>query len=479
MSLKECLNDYVKQFNYNDIEYVKTDISNDDALEFLLNEIPLIDIPDKDIERTYYFRYWVFRKHIKKTPFGYIITEFLPDVNWAGAYNSINCATPFHIAEGRWLKNSSCYIEEYIDFYLNGIGDAFSYSMPFVSAIYNYTQISGNTDFLAERYGIIREWFEKRLLKTKRYSGLYYSVDDRDGMEFSISGSGMRPTINSYIYADAIALSDIAKTINNYYDAKRYSEFAEELKSNILNFLWDGDFFITLPEFCLTSDGSVEKIVPEEKNVHELIGYIPFMYGIADKENNTAWEFLLNPKHFYTDYGLTTADQSHKKFMEKHNHECLWNGPIWPYATSQVLTALAKVKQDDKDFFICNNDYLSLLRSYAICHRRKLKDGITIDWVDENISPIDGSWLSRNILEKWGFPDEKGGIERGKDYNHSLFCDLVLSGLLGISVSEGKISVNSLIPDDWDYFRVENLNVQGKTYCITYTKNNGVTIEEN
>ena len=99
--------------------------------------------------------------------------------------------------------------------------------------------------------------------------------------------------------------------------------------------------------------------------------------------------------------------------------------------------------------------------------------------MDENISPIDGSWLSRNILENWGFPDEKGGIERGKDYNHSLFCDLVLSGLLGIAVSEGKIAVDPLIPDDWDYFKVENLSIQGKTYCITYTKDNGVTVEEN
>ena len=34
-------------------------------------------------------------------------------------------------------------------------------------------------------------------------NGLFYQIDDRDGMEFSAGGSGARPTINSYMYGDA------------------------------------------------------------------------------------------------------------------------------------------------------------------------------------------------------------------------------------------------------------------------------------
>lgn len=73
-------------------------------------------------------------------------------------------------------------------------------------------------------------------------------------------------------------------------------------------------------------------------------------------------------------------------------------------------------------------------------------------------------------MESWGWQAEKGGFERGKDYNHSLFCDLVLSGLFGIDVKDGNLSVNPLIPDSWEYFRVENLNVGGKRYRIIYDK---------
>lgn len=85
-------------------------------------EIPLVDLPDKTVERTYYFRWWTFRKHIRKTPVGYIITEFQPDVPWAGPYNSINCPTPFHLREGRWLKNSNVYLRDYAKFFLDGHG---------------------------------------------------------------------------------------------------------------------------------------------------------------------------------------------------------------------------------------------------------------------------------------------------------------------------------------------------------------------
>ena len=79
-------------------------IPNAAAWEFLKANIPLLDCPDKDIEEIYYFRWWTFRKAIKQTPDGFIITEFLPPVGWAGKHNSINCAAGHHLREGRWLN---------------------------------------------------------------------------------------------------------------------------------------------------------------------------------------------------------------------------------------------------------------------------------------------------------------------------------------------------------------------------------------
>ena len=98
------LKKYVEIFNENDEETVVNLIYNAHAYEWLKEEIPLFSCPDEEIERTYYFRWWTFRKHLKKTPEGYVVTEFLPKVNWSGKYNTINAPTAHHLCEGRWLK---------------------------------------------------------------------------------------------------------------------------------------------------------------------------------------------------------------------------------------------------------------------------------------------------------------------------------------------------------------------------------------
>ena len=71
------LKDYVTRFNADD-EEMFSNIKNKDAYAFLENNIPLFDCPDEDFRRTYYFRWWMYRKHVKKTEDGYVVTEFMP-----------------------------------------------------------------------------------------------------------------------------------------------------------------------------------------------------------------------------------------------------------------------------------------------------------------------------------------------------------------------------------------------------------------
>jgi hypothetical protein len=80
-------------FNVEDWELYPAAILNTKAWPFLRDNIPLFDCPDKSLDEIYYFRWWIYRKHIKQTPDGFIITEFLPDVRWAGKDDSINCVS--------------------------------------------------------------------------------------------------------------------------------------------------------------------------------------------------------------------------------------------------------------------------------------------------------------------------------------------------------------------------------------------------
>ena len=90
--------EYFRKFNSNDNETMKNYIPNDISEEFLIKNAPRLYCPDATIEETFAFRTWTMRKHIRKTPEGFVITEFLPDVSWAGKYNTINCPL-FHICE--------------------------------------------------------------------------------------------------------------------------------------------------------------------------------------------------------------------------------------------------------------------------------------------------------------------------------------------------------------------------------------------
>ena len=48
--------------------------------DWMAKNVPRFDCPDKEIEEIYHFRWWTFRKHVKETPDGFVITEFLPKV---------------------------------------------------------------------------------------------------------------------------------------------------------------------------------------------------------------------------------------------------------------------------------------------------------------------------------------------------------------------------------------------------------------
>ena len=59
---------YIDYFNDMEPEDVVNVIPNAESCSWIKNNAPLFECPDKDFERTYYFRWWTFRKHIKQTP---------------------------------------------------------------------------------------------------------------------------------------------------------------------------------------------------------------------------------------------------------------------------------------------------------------------------------------------------------------------------------------------------------------------------
>lgn len=473
---KQIISEYVKKFNQNDEELYIQDISNEQTEEWMMREVPYFESSHSLLEEAYYFRWWVFRKHIKTTPEGRIITEFLPEVDWSGPYNSINCASGHHIAEARWLTNGKELVREYVRFWFEGSGDVYSYSSWIIDAVYQYCLVRGEEEFGQELLPNFVDFYRRIEETNLTKYGLFWSYDDRDAMEMQISGSGLRPTLNSYMYANALAIAHFAKFANNRTIESEFKEKAEELKKKISTFLWDEEaqFFKVIPQATKESDiFSMDfSQIDAKQNVKEAIGYIPWSFGLANEKHEEAWKYLNHSKGFSGDYGPTTAERAHPLFDQRQGHECLWNGPSWPFATTQILSSMiATINQGNS--IVTMNDFHRELANYAGSFYLINEQGEKVNWIDENLDPDSGEWLARKFLKEWGWLERKGGYERGKDYNHSAFGDLIIRGYCGINIEgNDKLIFNPLgIEEEYDYFALIDVPIRDKKVSIFYDKN--------
>ena len=120
--------------------------------------------------------------------------------------------------------------------------------------------------------------------------------------------------------------------------AQRFRTVAAKLRNKVESLLWDKDskFFKVLSY----------KEPRQFADVKELNGYTPWYFHLPTNPSMfTAWLEFSNATGFSAPYGLTTAVQRHGHFSvtypwlsQKGAHECQWNGPVWPYASSVTLT---------------------------------------------------------------------------------------------------------------------------------------------
>jgi hypothetical protein len=317
-------------------------------------------------------------------------------------------------------------------------------------------------------------WEKMRLDVT---NGLFWQKDDWDGMEMSIGGmrhiKGYRPTINSYQYGDAVAISRIAKLTGDHALAKLYKDKAAALRRRVESVLWDSDasFFKVLPKPSTKRDNATVPLV----DVRELHGFTPWYFNLPSINKSVAWQQFVDPQGFKAKFGLTSAEQRHPKFQLVYSdHECQWNGPSWPFATSVTMTAMANLLNNYRQRYVTRQDYFDAMKTYASAqHRRIDNSSEVVPWIDENLHPYTGDWISRSRLKVWKdntWFAGKGGKERGKDYNHSTFCDLVINGLIGLRPRvKNIVDVNPLIPADaWSYFILHQVEYHGHYLTIIW-----------
>jgi Mannosylglycerate hydrolase MGH1-like glycoside hydrolase domain/Glycosyl hydrolase family 65, C-terminal domain len=443
---------YVDRFNGDDGEDVVNEIPNAASWDWISANAPLFECPDKTIEQIYYYRWWTFRKHIKQTPVGHVVTEFILPVKHAGIYNTVSCALGHHIAEARWLRDQQ-FLDEWIMFWFRGNDGKpqphfHKYSQWIAAGVFERARVTGDISLANELLNDLVADYDAWVQEKRLPSGLFWQYDVWDGMEESISGGrkskNVRPTINSYMWANARAIMHIAGQSGRFDVAERFRDEARAIRGAMLQSLWDENakFFKVMFE-----DGTLS-------DAREAIGFIPWVFAIPSREFDDAWKQLADPEGFWAPFGITTAERRHAKFRSHGVGHCEWDGAVWPFATSQTLDALANVLRFHIQPHVTKSHYLEAMQTYARSHQMNGKP-----YIGEYLDEKTGEWL-------------KGDNPRSRYYNHSTFCDLVISGLAGVQAQlDGAVEINPLLPADaWDYFCLDNVRVGGKTLTVLWDR---------
>lgn len=436
--------------------------------------IPFFDSPDSAITEIYYYRWELMTKHLiyGSPEHGYTFTEFINRPFWAGTYGAISCPLGHQFYEVRWLKNPQI-INDFARYWFEVPGaEPRSYSNWYGDSMWAIYKVNQNRDFLETVYpymvqqynGFLKEHFEPG-------HGMFMWDGMHDGMELNINGrqtdqefdggDGFRPTLNSYMYADLLALSNASTLLGNTNKAAEYAQKAENLKQRIQDELWDEDRQFFFHQFAFDEKDGIEaySLTYETGNYagsphgREAIGFVPWQFNLPDPGYEEAWKYLMDEDYFYSEYGPTTTERNDPQFLVADDC-CVWSGNSWPYANTQTLVAMANLLNNYDQDVIGKDDYVDILQIYAKTHE---KDGRP--YIAEAADPFTGSWE--------GHDDHY----HSEHYLHSGYINNVITGLVGLRPqAENSLVVNPLIPDSWDYFALEDVDYHGHSVSIVWDR---------
>ena len=434
---------------------------------WFLHNIPLLEIDDAEIQQIYFYRWKLLRAHIREIgPQGTTMLEFLDNVPWARQpYTDLNDSASFHIMEARWMRDPAV-LDDLIDHLYTGGANDRHFSESIAAAAEASTRVTGDAGPALRHLDTMQYIFNTWDDHFDRARNLYWIEPLLDATEYTISsidasgagftnhpssdsshngftgGFAYRPSINSYQYANAMAIARLASEAGQAEVATDYRERAERLRSAMLAQLWNP----ALEHFTDRYERSTEFVTAGQFiRGRELVGYVPWTFELPPRDSSASstkyaesWRHLLSAQQLAATYGLRTVEPSYPRYLTQYRYdqatgqpECQWNGPSWPFQTSQTLTGIANLLDDYPPAGVSKEDYLHLLRQYT--HQHFIAPGEPD--IQEDYNPDTGKPIV--------------GLPRSHHYFHSTYIDLILSGLIGIRPrSDNVLEVVPLIPTE-------------------------------
>ena len=452
--------------------------------DWYIDNIPFIETPDSRLDEVYYYRWEMVTKHLRYASprVGYVATEFNDWPKYAGKYGAIVAPSGHQLYEMQWLRDRR-FPQDYISLYFNEHSSKpYSFSSWLAENVWSLNKVHRNEEYAKGLLPELVKYYEHyEEMQFNPTLGLFWSHPIWDGMEYTVStkrtadafhgGVGYRPTLNSYMYANALAVQRIATMAGESNLASQYGRKATALKTNIQNRLWDEDRNFFLHMYRLNEHNGIlaETLIDDtgpytsDKKGREQMGFIPWAFNLPDDQTGAgyeaAWQYFDDPAYFQSAYGPRSAELSDHKYGIT-SRCCHWSGHSWPYATTQSLKALANVVRDYEQSEIDKSDYITALNTYVDVHMKGKANGTGIKpYIAEANHPDTGSW------------DGHDRTDHSEHYFHSGFVDLVLTGLIGLQPQpDDTLILEPLVPATWDYFALDNLLYHGHEVAIIWDR---------
>jgi len=436
--------------------------------------IPFFESPDAEVDATYYYRWEVLTKHLTygAPETGYTFTEFIDRPFWSGAYGAISCPLGHQLYEARWLRDRRI-VEDFARYWFEAPGaEPRTYSNWYGDAVWATYLATGDSAFLrtvlphmlTQYQGWIDEHWDAshRMFRWDgMHDGMEVNINSRQTSDTSSGGDGYRPTLNSYLFADARAIARTAALLGDSALAREYAVRAADLKARVQQELWDPEREFFLHQFAHDELNGIRALSRTYQtgryagNPHgrELVGYVPWQFSLPDSGYEAAWRFLMDTTYFMALFGPTTVERNDPLFQVSPVC-CVWSGNAWPYATTQTLVAMANLLNDYRQTVVTRHDWFRLFRTYTMDQR---KDGRP--YIAEAADPFTGSWEGHDTYY------------HSEHYFHSGYVDLVITGLAGLRPrGDDSLEVNPLIPDEWDWFALDRVAYRGREGSIVWDR---------
>ncbi len=438
--------------------------------------IPAFESPDRAIDATYYYRWELVTKHLTygSPETGYTFTEFIDRPFWAGAFGAISCPLGHQLEEIRWL-NDRHIIDDFARYWFETLGaQPRSYSNWYGAAIWGTYQVLGDTSFLRKLLPHMKRqyagWMAERWDAEHRmfrwdglHDGMERNINSRQTDDIDEGAVGYRPTLNTYMFADAQAIARAAALFGDGETAREFVRRAESLRERVQNELWD-----PRREFFLHQAASNEKDGVRARTRtydsgkfsgseygRELIGYVPWQFNLPEKGKGyeRAWRFLMDSTRFLARFGPTTTERSDPQFYISPTC-CWWSGNSWPFGTTQTLVAMANLLNDYQQSVLSARDWMALFDAYTRTQRKAGRP-----YIAEAANPDNGAW------------DGHDTPYHSEHYFHSGYVNLLVTGVVGLRPrADDSVEVNPLAPSAWAYFALDDVRYHGRRLTVIWDR---------